>query len=310
MAYGNNRRSNKGRTTNYAKRDTINRKDLINRKLKFGSTMISDKNDILEKRARKFRKRNIPQRPIEDEENRIPDKYEGDITFTRTIYSKGDFNRKVNTGFSELNSEILPIEVEQFFNYYNEIFFDIPKEGENSHSTIIETSLDYVESYNNPLQGVVDNLNTQVEELEAEIRRLNNEIQTLLIGDEESLTDSLEAQQENAEQQAKQAEYDAYVAQIGGDVNNPIITYNSIKTRLGPIISGLNKNKRERREKDLRQAYEKARATDLGYSNRKVSEWKADIKKSSSGDKQADIFKAVDGQAQAVKDKANQLNPN
>lgn len=303
MAYGNNRRSNKGRTTNYAKRDTINRKDLINRKLKFGSTMISDKNDILEKRARKFKKRNVPQRPIEDEENRIPDKYEGDITFTRTIYSKGDFNRKVDTGFSELNSEILPIEVEQFFNYYNEIFFDIPKEGENSHSTIIETSLDYVESYNNPLQGVVDNLNTQVEELEAEIRRLNNEIQNLVLGDGESLEDTV------ANQQA-QAEYDAYVAQVGGDVNNPIISYNSVKNRLGPIISGLNKNKRERREKDLRQAYEKARATGLGYSNRKVSEWKADIKKSSSGDKQADIFKAVDRQAQAVKDKANQLNPN
>ena len=296
MAYG----SNKKNARSNSKSKLMGNK---NRKLKFGSTIISDKDDILEKRARKFRKRNIPPRPLKDEENLIPDKYEGDITFTRTIYSKGDFNRKVNTGFDELNSEILPIEIEQFFNYYNEIFFDIPKEGENSHSTLIETSLDYVSSYNNPLQGVVDNLNTQVEELEGEIRRLNNEIQNLVLGEEESLEDTV------ANQQA-QAEYDAYVAQVGGDVNNPIISYNSIKNRLGPIISGLNKNKRERREKDLRQAYEKARATGLGYSNRKVSEWKADIKKSSSGAKQADIFKAVDRQAQAVKDKANQLNPN
>lgn len=296
MAYGTNKRSNK-------RRQNQNRRKLTKKALKFGGTMISDKDDILEKRARKFRKRNVPPRPLKDEENLIPDKYEGDINFTRTIYSKGDFNKKVTTGFSELNSEILPVEIEQFFNYYNEIFFDIPKEGENSHSTIIETSLDYVESYNNPLQGVVDNLNTQVEELEGEIRRLNNEIQTLLVGNEESLTDSLEAQQENAEQLAKQAEYDAYIAQIGGDVNNPIISYNRIKTRLNSITN------KDNRFKDLRQAYEKARSTKLSYSNRKVGEWKADVKKSSSGNRQDDIFKAIDRQAQAVKDKANQLKP-
>lgn len=296
MAYGTSKRSNK-------RRQNQNRRKLTKKALKFGGTMISDKDDILEKRARKFRKRNVPPRPLKDEENLIPDKYEGDINFTRTIYSKGDFNRKVTTGFSELNSEILPVEIEQFFNYYNEIFFDIPKEGENSHSTIIETSLDYVESYNNPLQGVVDNLNTQVEELEGEIRRLNNEIQTLLVGNEESLTDSLEAQQENAEQLAKQAEYDAYIAQIGGDVNNPIISYNRIKTRLNSITN------KDNRFKDLRQAYEKARSTKLSYSNRKVGEWKADVKKSSSGNRQDDIFKAIDRQAQAVKDKANQLKP-
>lgn len=296
MAYGTNKRSNK-------RRQNQNRRKLTKKALKFGGTMISDKDDILEKRARKFRKRNVPPRPLKDEENLIPDKYEGDINFTRTIYSKGDFNKKVTTGFSELNSEILPVEIEQFFNYYNEIFFDIPKEGENSHSTIIETSLDYVESYNNPLQGVVDNLNTQVEELEGEIRRLNNEIQTLLVGNEESLTDSLEAQQENAEQLAKQAEYDAYIAQIGGDVNNPIISYDRIKTRLNSITN------KDNRFKDLRQAYEKARSTKLSYSNRKVGEWKADVKKSSSGNRQDDIFKAIDRQAQAVKDKANQLKP-
>lgn len=296
MAYGTSKRSNK-------RRQNQNRRKLTKKALKFGGTMISGKDDILEKRARKFRKRNVPPRPLKDEENLIPDKYEGDINFTRTIYSKGDFNKKVTTGFSELNSEILPIEIEQFFNYYNEIFFDIPKEGENSHSTIIETSLDYVESYNNPLQGVVDNLNTQVEELEGEIRRLNNEIQTLLVGNEESLTDSLEAQQENAEQLAKQAEYDAYIAQIGGDVNNPIISYNRIKTRLNSITN------KDNRFKDLRQAYEKARSTKLSYSNRKVGEWKADVKKSSSGNRQDDIFKAIDRQAQAVKDKANQLKP-
>lgn len=290
MAYGNNK-NNKKRT-----------RDNISRKLKFGGTIISGKDDILEKRARKFRKRNVPQRPLKDEENLIPDKYEGDITFTRTIYSKGDFNKKVSTGFNELNSEILPIEIEQFFNYYNEIFFDIPKEGENSHSTIIETSLDYVSSYNNPLQGVVDNLNTQVEELEAEIRKLNNEIESLVIGSQESLTDSLEAQQENAEQQAKQAEYDAFIAKIG-DINNPTMSNNDIKGELESITN------KDNRFKDLRQAYERARASDLAYSNRTKDQWKADVKKVSSGNKQDDIYKAIDKHTKVIQDKANSLKP-
>mgnify|MGYP005998489289 CR=1 FL=1 len=228
------------------KRTRLKRKGL--RGAKFGNTRIPRKNDILEKRARKARKRAIPPPPIQDEENRVPEKYKGDITFTRTIYSKGDFNKKIDTSFSELSSEILPIEIDQFFNYYNEIFFDIPKEGENSHSTIIETSLDYVESYNNPLQGVVDNLNTQITELEGEIRRLEQEIENLVLGQAESLTatieEQVEEQKEAAANQAAQAEYDAYVAKIGGDVNNPVVAYNSIKSRLSSITSGMKKNKR------------------------------------------------------------------
>jgi hypothetical protein len=270
--------------------------------LKYGNTNISSKNDILEKRARKAKTKVQPPRPIEDEENPIPSKYQGDITFTRTIYSKGDFNRKVETGFNELNSEVLPIEIDQFFNYYNEIFFDIPKEGENSHTTIIETSLDYVESYNNPLQGVVDNLTDQITELEGEIRRLENELQNLVLGDSDSLTESLEEQTNIAEQQAKQAEYDAYISQIG-DINNPTLKYEDLKSRLG-AISG-----KENRKKDLRQAYEKAKASNLKYSNRTRDQWKADVKKSSSGDKQSDIYKAIDNQVQIIKDKANSLKP-
>ena len=295
MAYGGNKKN----TGNVSKGMFGGNKSP---KLKFGGTTISKKNNILEKRARKAKAKAQPPRPIEDEENRIPEKYQGDITFTRTIYSKGDFNRKVETGFSELSSEILPIEIDQFFNYYNEIFFDIPKEGENSHTTIIETSLDYVESYNNPLQGVVDNLNNQITELEGEIRRLENELQNLVLGDSDSLTGALAEQQAVAEQQAAQAEYDAYIAQIG-DINNPTLKYDDLKSRLGTISN------KENRRTDLRQAYEKAKASNLKYSNRTRDQWKADVRKSSGGNRQDDIFKAIDNQVKIIQDKANSLKP-
>ena len=276
--------------------------------LNYGNTRISLKNDLLEKRARKSKARALPPRPIEDEENRIPDKYKGEITFTRTIYSKGDFNKKVDTSFSELNTTDLPIEIDQFFDHYNEIFFDIPKEGENSHTTIIQTSLDYVESYNNPLQPVVDNLNTQIEELESEIRRLENELQNLVLGDTESL-------EESVNNQAAQAEYDAYVAQIG-DPGNPTMTYNALQDRLKQLFNqGQLENDKENKyengpKKDLRQAYEKAKASDLKYSNRSESQWRADVKKSSSGKDERDINLAIDKVRSAINSKLESLKPN
>ena len=274
----------------------------------YGNTRIDLKNDLLAKRARKSKAKSMPPPPIVNEETPIPTKYKGDITFTRKIYSKGDFNRNIDTSFNELNSEALPIEIDQFFDFYNEIFFDIPKEGENSHSTIIETSLDYVESYNNPLQGVVDNLNTQITELEGEIRRLENEIQNLVLGDTESLEESIV-------NQAAQAEYDAYLAQIG-DPGNPTMTYNQLTTKLKQLFDqGQLQNDKENKyengpKKDLRQAYEKAKASDLKYSNRTETQWRADVKKSSSGKDEDDINLAIDKVRSAINTKLNQLNPN
>ena len=275
----------------------------------YGSTKVVLKDNLLAlktEKAQQLAKYKAP--PIEDEENRIPDKYKGNITFTRTIYSKGDFNKKVDTSFNELNTTNLPIEIDQFFDYYNEIFFDIPKEGENSHSTIIETSLDYVESYNNPLQPVVDNLNTQISELESEIRRLENELQNLVLGDTESL-------EESVNNQAAQAEYDAYVAQIG-DPGNPTMTYNQLKNKLNILFDQGNPdlennlNKREGPLKDLEQAYQKAKASDLKYSNRTESQWRGDVKKSSSAKDEADINLAIDKVKVDITNRLNELNPN
>ena len=36
------------------------------------------------------------------------------------------------------------ISIEQFFEYYDELFFDIPKTGVNSHNTLIRQSTEYV----------------------------------------------------------------------------------------------------------------------------------------------------------------------
>jgi len=263
----------------------------------YGNTIIEEKNSS---RLPQGSKNNTSLPPIIDEDNPIPDTYQGNITFTRTIYSKGEFNNKTNTSFNELNSTNLPIEIDQFFNFYNEIFFDIPREGENSHTTLMENSLDYIGSYNNPFQGIVDNLETQISELQQTINILEAENQNLLLGS----TGDLETQINN---QAAQAEYDAYLAEIGNDINNPILTYTKIVAKQSQGGYESNSN---RRKKDLEQAYEKARASDKKYQNRSTSEWIADVKKSSSGKKQDDLILAIGRVKQDIKNKLSDLNPN
>ena len=235
----------------------------------------------------------IPK-PIIDEENAIPDKYQGDIIFNKTIYSRVDFNKKINAEFSELNNVQPPINIEEFFNLYNEIFFDIPKEGENSHSTIIETSLDYVENYRNPLQSTVDNLGQQIIELEANIRNLELEIIRLSTGDVGSLENEISNQQ-------AQAQYQALLAEIG-DKDNPNIKYEDIEDKLRALASqGLTENLVDKLDtsdgpvKDLEEAYEKAKASNLKYVNtRTTSQWKADIEKNSSNKDKRDLWKSCD----------------
>ena len=49
-------------------------------------------------RRRKLQAKAPPPRPIIDEENPVPDKYEGDIIFNKTIYSRNLFEKNIDIG--------------------------------------------------------------------------------------------------------------------------------------------------------------------------------------------------------------------
>ena len=59
------------------------------------------------------------------------------------------FSNVVNTKFTEFITDVVieeqpPITVENFFSYYDQLFYDIPINGINSHSTLIEKSTQYI----------------------------------------------------------------------------------------------------------------------------------------------------------------------
>tara|TARA_B110000211_G_scaffold234665_1_gene305444 strand:+ start:11215 stop:11583 length:369 start_codon:yes stop_codon:yes gene_type:complete len=110
------------------------------------------------------------------------------INLNRKVYNKNDYLKTIDTSFNELLS--LPpiveediITVEQFFEYYNQLFFDIPKTGINSHNTLIQQSSEYVGD---------DQTNGEISALVVEI----NSLRTQLL---QSQTDLIELQQANAE---------------------------------------------------------------------------------------------------------------
>jgi len=92
------------------------------------------------------------------------------INLNKKVYAKNQYERVIDTKFSQLANtptETSPvvspsISVQEFFQYYNELFFEIPKEGEtNSHEYLIKTSSEYINStlINEDIQALLDEIN-------------------------------------------------------------------------------------------------------------------------------------------------------
>jgi hypothetical protein len=90
------------------------------------------------------------------------------ITLSKVIYDKSQYQKVIDTSFTQLvqpqvTSSITQISVQQFFQYYQELFFIIPKFGDiNSHEYLIKTSSEYIGSTNindDLIQALIDETN-------------------------------------------------------------------------------------------------------------------------------------------------------
>ena len=72
------------------------------------------------------------------------------IPVQKTVFNKDQFSRVVNTQFSQLinqgaDEEQPSFTVDDFFQLYEELFYQIPKEGDiNSHRFILQREADYL----------------------------------------------------------------------------------------------------------------------------------------------------------------------
>lgn len=90
------------------------------------------------------------------------------ISLNKQVFNKTQFENTVNTSFNQLNIPVTSSvviqtpTVEQFFEYYNQLFYQIPKLGDtNSHAYLVKTSGEYIGSTQNDdvIQALIDEIN-------------------------------------------------------------------------------------------------------------------------------------------------------
>jgi len=83
---------------------------------------------------------------------------EENITTSKVVYGAKSANEFIDNSFSELFKTKDPVNINRFFSMYDDLFYNIPKLGDKSHTTLINKSKNYTSNYVDPLQLEVDNL--------------------------------------------------------------------------------------------------------------------------------------------------------
>ncbi len=103
------------------------------------------------------------------------------IKLTKKVYDKSVANDLLNRSFSEIigpnditNNTNLDVNIKQLFTLYNDLFYDIPKIGPQSHTTLFKQSRDYIGNYFDSKDAEIESLIDQIVDLE---QKLSNEDQ-------------------------------------------------------------------------------------------------------------------------------------
>ena len=104
------------------------------------------------------------------------------INLNRTLFDKDKYSKTIDNSFKELlpppQEEIIePLTITDFFEAYDNLFFEIPKTGPQSHNTLIQKSSEYVgdEQTNEELDALyaeITSLRTQLLDTQKELSDL------------------------------------------------------------------------------------------------------------------------------------------
>jgi hypothetical protein len=107
------------------------------------------------------------------------------VTLQKQVYDKNQYQKVIDTSFTQLVQPAIPTgsalpTVNEFFEYYNQLFFDIPKFGEvNSHEYLIQTSQEYIGT-SNIISAEIQALIDEVTELRQENLELQQQLLTIV----------------------------------------------------------------------------------------------------------------------------------
>jgi hypothetical protein len=105
------------------------------------------------------------------------------VQLNKTVYGKITYPNVIDIEFNQLikpQTEVTSsvVTINQFFNYYNDLFYEIPTEGDfNSHLELIRRSTEYVGVNQN--SGEIDALLDEINQLRLENLTLQQTIDDL-----------------------------------------------------------------------------------------------------------------------------------
>jgi len=107
------------------------------------------------------------------------------VNLQKQVYNKDEYKKVINTSFTQLTPVLQEEQIafvpniSEFFEYYNSIFFQIPRLGEtNSHEYLIKTSSEYVGEIQNDetIQALIEEI-TQLRSENLSLQQQLNDIQ-------------------------------------------------------------------------------------------------------------------------------------
>ena len=108
------------------------------------------------------------------------------ITISKTLFNKNSYEKVIDTSFSQLIQPAInlaadqPISIQQFFTYYQQLFFTIPKLGEvNSHEYLVKTSTEYIGETTNENDELIQSFLEEINQLRQENLELQQDILNL-----------------------------------------------------------------------------------------------------------------------------------
>jgi len=90
------------------------------------------------------------------------------VELQKRHYGNTDASQILDRSFSELTKTKDSVTPETFFNLYRELFYDIPKIGEDSHVSLMLESKNYLNDYIDPKDEKIDELIERIVDIEAE----------------------------------------------------------------------------------------------------------------------------------------------
>jgi len=100
------------------------------------------------------------------------------IKISKKLYSRSDVSNVLDLSFSELvqtDNRSSDVKIKSLFQQYNTLFYDIPKIGKLSHSTLFIQSRDYINDFYDPKDDQIEALLDRIETLEDEVLELSDE---------------------------------------------------------------------------------------------------------------------------------------